>query len=728
MIVTTPAWNAQGQPQVATQAISGLAGLPALQRSFGRTFYASGAVSSAYYFDAVGAGTSATTSQMHLDAKGLPSSIDVMPGSSAASSIFNVRNVAGLVVTQESSGGLPAWPIVSSSWTYDSLGRVAGQHVFNGSVTTPRTGVAGQDLSYFGNDEPKTLDQYLPSGHKQFSLSYDLRHQLLSAGENTTSGYFSSTYSYGLAGRFAHATEASSLPPGSDVKPRNVAYQYASAGANSDPEEISGLVNTDGSSFAQFEYDAIGNLTYRCNGRITTHNAHDHSSHVPDICVGDSMHLDYDGKDQLRRVISMRNNAVVGSEEYWYDEGGRRVVTVKLDNHGNKTEEIWWLGDAEAHYDGSGTVTHVFSYVSMGGAVARIDRVADTQTNIEYAFHGLGGSTLAAVDRSTGNVNVAFGYAPFGELVEATDSSGGEGVAAHRRRFNDKFEDEISELTYYGARYYDKETMTWTQGDPLFRFAPDAAWTDPRRAMLYTHELNNPLRYVDPDGRDPSLTIIVSDVSNTSSNATGKEGEKFQLAQTAVKTVEKSYSNGGNGNAVIKGASRGRVGTTVTTTPANKANNRSGKGVVHVFIVDLSDKASRDLAAASGAGGLVKDMQRQGKQTGATHALAQTQGRNVVIAIDREQEKAHKERLSVGDPRVAAGIDRDVTHEVNHVEGANDTEKTPPNSDTGKPNKMNLMNEDSPDFTDYSDEGYNPNLSSGDMTDIENGLNKEVPQ
>jgi hypothetical protein len=39
--------------------------------------------------------------------------------------------------------------------------------------------------------------------------------------------------------------------------------------------------------------------------------------------------------------------------------------------------------------------------------------------------------------------------------------------------------------------------------DPLFRFAPDMAWSEPRLSSLYTYSLNNALRYFDPDGRCP---------------------------------------------------------------------------------------------------------------------------------------------------------------------------------------------------------------------------------
>jgi hypothetical protein len=44
--------------------------------------------------------------------------------------------------------------------------------------------------------------------------------------------------------------------------------------------------------------------------------------------------------------------------------------------------------------------------------------------------------------------------------------------------------------------------MSWIQADPAYRFEPDAAWDQPRRANLYAFEGQNPLRYIDADGRD----------------------------------------------------------------------------------------------------------------------------------------------------------------------------------------------------------------------------------
>jgi RHS repeat-associated protein len=88
-------------------------------------------------------------------------------------------------------------------------------------------------------------------------------------------------------------------------------------------------------------------------------------------------------------------------------------------------------------------------------------------------------------------------------VLEATIPSGGGQSAVHKRRLNDKYEDDLAVLTYYGARYYDKVLAGWTQADPLYLRAPDlASLSTARRAQTFVFSLNNPNRYIDPDGLD----------------------------------------------------------------------------------------------------------------------------------------------------------------------------------------------------------------------------------
>ena len=488
------------QPVTTSQYVYDLAGheqyisescaeLPGKTPTYLRHHTLLGNVQDTYYYD-YPAQDRASFSKVHYDARGLPIFIELSLSTSTAT--LNIaqqtRNVSGLVTKRHTDVTGSPMTFTESNWTYDKLGRVASQVVQDGPGPVQ---VARQDLAYFGNDDPKTLDQWLGStNHKHFTYGYDLQHEVTSVGETLLPNAFTAAYAFNNAGRFTSAIETVAALPNSDVATRNVTYNYSAT----DPEQVTALVNTNSTIAWAYAYDASGNQTMRCAGQI-----------ISGSCTGaNETDYRYDGNDRLRRVTQKSSGAVQGSEEYWYDGHGNRNVIVKKDSAGNKTETIWFIVDTEAHYDGAGNWVHSYANVSIGTPVARVDTGLSFIGKLEYQFHGLANNTLAAVDSSTGTVNARFSYAPFGEVIEATNAGTSAGLAAHRRRQNDKYFDEASNLTYYGARFYDKTSMSWTQEDPLYRRIPDAAkMATPRRASLYLFSMNNPMRYMDPDGQDP---------------------------------------------------------------------------------------------------------------------------------------------------------------------------------------------------------------------------------
>ncbi len=505
--------NNQGQ-RILTNHTLNIAGYTNLLRQIRQNFFLFGGVRTAVYGDVFMASGNLTISEMSYDARLLPRQMRLIRTGEPQYDAVQTRNVAGLVTKRRTDTNTGAMPFVESNWTYDQLGRVTSQVVQKGPGPTQ---VVRQDLSYFGNDDPKTLTHYLGATPKQFQFGYDLRHQLTSA--TAGAGYFTANYSYGLGGRFTRATEAQTiapLPAGTEVKPRDVNYIYS----GTDPEQVTALTNVgNGQTYASYTYDAAGNQLTRTYP--STNEAWDYL---------------YDGKDQLRRATRKRNGVVQGSEEYWYDNEGQRIAVVKRNAAGAKTELIWFIGDTQAHYDAAGALTHVYSQLSMGTPVARIDRTSNTSTSVEYQFHGLASNTIAAVDQR-GAVNASFSYAPFGEVIEATNAGGAPaGMAVHKRRLNDKYVDDLSDLAYYGVRYYDKTLIAWTQGDPLYRFAPDSAWTEARRARLYAFTGNNPLRYIDPDGRD-FWEIVFGSGGAATGRAAGAGAAAAGLTLTTIATV-----------------------------------------------------------------------------------------------------------------------------------------------------------------------------------------------
>jgi RHS repeat-associated protein len=408
-------------------------------------------------------------STIQYSARGFPTQIDFNDHARGVSQTIGIqqRNVAGLVTTRTTALATSNH-FAQAQWTYDKLGRVVAQYVRKG--LNAQVMVAGQELSYLGNDNVSGMTHTLGANTAEFAYGYDSRHQITSANEISGSDLLVSSYQYGTAGRFTSVSVAQPTPPfGSEVKPRNVNYQYA----DPDPERVTALVDaTTQLPYATYQYDAAGNQTSRCYGATVS------------PCAGESMEFVYDGKDQLRRATKKQAGVVVGSEEYWYDDTGQRITVLKRDANGTKSGRVQFLGEMEVHFDHSDVRTHALLHLSLGTPIARVRRT-NTSTGLEYMFHGLANNTLASVT-SAGVTTAAFSYTPFGEVVETVDFGGSLGADSHRRRFNDKYDDQLSDLRYYGFRYYDPTLIGWTQSDPMYSRAPDAAMTSiPRRANQY---------------------------------------------------------------------------------------------------------------------------------------------------------------------------------------------------------------------------------------------------
>lgn len=211
------------------------------------------------------------------------------------------------------------------------------------------------------------------------------------------------------------------------------------------------------------------------------------------------------------------------------DENGQRFLSVEV---GSKSvvRSRAWFGSTEFWYADNGNGSDpalqvagtnyekVMTSLSLGGlAVARIDNEKG-QEKLEYSFHNGLGHLMGALNDNA-NVSSAFVYGPFGEIIDELGET-----ATHLRRFNGKDADPLSRLNYYGYRYYDPLSLQWTQPDPLFRRVPDLAGANPRDMNLYTFSLNNPVRYVDPDGLEAYQLTTTVDTPDGPRDCAGGRG------------------------------------------------------------------------------------------------------------------------------------------------------------------------------------------------------------
>jgi len=125
-------------------------------------------------------------------------------------------------------------------------------------------------------------------------------------------------------------------------------------------------------------------------------------------------------------------------------------------------------------------------------------------------------------------------YLPFGETFVEQHTSWESPY-----KFNAKERDEETGLYHYGARFYDPGTSTWLSVDPLSINTP--AWSP------YTYTFDNPVMYVDPDGRLPLVHYLSSDEQYLSGvRAHDNKGKAGLGASAYTSGTDVNFSGGGD--------------------------------------------------------------------------------------------------------------------------------------------------------------------------------------
>ncbi|KRT69831.1 MAG: YD repeat-containing protein [candidate division NC10 bacterium CSP1-5] len=214
-----------------------------------------------------------------------------------------------------------------------------------------------------------------------------------------------------------------------------------------------------------YTYDENGNLTSKtskANGEVTTYT--------------------YDAENQLIRV---ERPGVVA--EYRYDALGRRIEKVV----GVSTRFIYDNEDIVVEVD-SAAVAQAF-YLHGPGideplAMGRFGAGGGTAV-----FHADGLGSITTLTNTSGAPVRSYTYDSFGRLVAQT------GTLTNPYTFTAReFDPEIG-LYYYRARQYDPSNGRFlAEDDVQFAFLRSpASWN------LYAYVLNNPGRYIDPNGHQP---------------------------------------------------------------------------------------------------------------------------------------------------------------------------------------------------------------------------------
>ncbi|MDD4712327.1 MAG: toxin TcdB middle/N-terminal domain-containing protein [Bacteroidales bacterium] len=260
--------------------------------------------------------------------------------------------------------------------------------------------------------------------------------------------------------------------------------------------------------------------------------------------------------DEENRLLALSDNGYVSN--YWYDASGERTVKTSGDGegvlvngmlsggrtgttnftayvnpymvitNGGQCSKHFYIGsqrivsklcdtgtipsspltETKATYTG-GTVDYSAKYTDLTSKIkTRYDslrvayrgtdhagagfytQVATSNETLQYFYHSdhLGSSSL--ITNLDGNIVQHLEYVPFGEVfIEERNNTWNTPY-----KFNAKELDEETGLYYYGARYMDPRTSVWLSVDPLAEKYPRVS------SYVYCHD--NPVKYIDPDGRD----------------------------------------------------------------------------------------------------------------------------------------------------------------------------------------------------------------------------------
>ncbi len=232
----------------------------------------------------------------------------------------------------------------------------------------------------------------------------------------------------------------------------------------------------------QFTYDFDGNLTGDGRWSYTwdAENRLIEMTSLPNAPAGSQLKLDFAYDWQGRRIQKIvstwnGNTYVPQSTSLFLYDGWNLIAT--LTSNFQLLSSYVWGNDLSGSSQGAGGV---------GGLLEVSYRGAQT-TNCFAAYDG-NGNVVALVNTADGTAVANYEYGPFGEVIRAS----GPMAKANPFRFSTKYQDDESDLLYYGYRYYSPSTGRWPNRDSI---------QEQGGLNLYQIVNNNPISNVDNDGR-----------------------------------------------------------------------------------------------------------------------------------------------------------------------------------------------------------------------------------
>ena len=419
-------------------------------------------------------------------------------------------NAAGQVIERRAGNQ------VVSHWRYDPA---------NDWLTASTAGVAGQallqNLEYgydpVGNVQriddltfaPVYFANQMIDGQRRFS--YDSLYRLLSASGHDASG----------------TTDAPGIPSPSDpndLHPYTQHYEYDAA------DNLIKLVHsraTDGYT-RQMHIAPTSNRALRWQaGDPPPDFSSAFDGHGNQRMLRHGPELVWNAQDQLRQITLLKhsNGLPDDQERYLYSQGER--VSKRHETHASAAShfhQVRYLPGLEIRTRDNGEELHVITLPDNVRCLYwRSAPPADVENNqMRYSLGDHLGSSAIELDQQA-RILSRETYYPFGGTATWLPISKSAGDYK-TIRYSGK-ETDVSGLYYYGARYYAPWLQRWVSADPA---------GDVDGLNLYVMVGNNPLTYIDPDGRAMTKSPGWMAIATGFSSETNRFVEEFDDDENAM--------------------------------------------------------------------------------------------------------------------------------------------------------------------------------------------------
>jgi RHS repeat-associated protein len=424
----------------------------------------------------------------------------------------------------------------TTTYTYDSLNRLTSEllPLPSGTSQTYAYDNVGNLVSYsdgggtvgYGYDAVNNLTRLTEPHGALTTFGYDARdNRTLTSYPNGVS----IASQFDLADRVTSITaRRGTAPPIADL---TYSYDPDGGGPLIDSELRSREQNRVANTTTDYLYDAADRLreahtfttgTSTTRDRFTyTYDAN--SNRTSQVHNGAQTSYAYNTANQLCWTVAGSSSAACGSPPagattYTYDPNGNELsnsagrtlgynakdqLTTSRGAGQTYTETFTFAGAdqwervrATGHPDDSFSYTNsplgVMSLRGDGGFTARYVRdddgalVSITQSGVRRYFVADALGSIVALTTSTGAVDGAYRYDPYGNTLSSSGTRQPWGFAGEYLDTNGLYK--------MGMRWYDPRVGRWTQTDP-------SGWhVDVRQANAYIYAANDPVNYADPEG------------------------------------------------------------------------------------------------------------------------------------------------------------------------------------------------------------------------------------